>query len=153
MVPGVVWRLAGSDETEGPQKGAAAKRRVSCGIACARMPSTAASVVCQLRLRRTEIPPSPGRGYIRSHPFHRRLALGAGGEERGARLPSARREAWEPGRQDAAFTGEKRRLLGATGRIATESAGKVALRTMSSVLCIQAKHQRAELGGGCGGGD
>jgi hypothetical protein len=150
------WRRLASSGRErqdrGSTGGAAAKRRVSCGIACAWMPSTAASVVCQLRLRRTEIPPSPGSGYIRSHPFHRRLALGLAGR-RGARLPSALSEPWEPGRQDAAFTGEERRLLGATGRIATESAREVALRTMSSVLCSQAEHQRAGLGGGCGGGD
>jgi hypothetical protein len=41
----------------------------------------------QPNFSRTEIPPSPGSGYIRSHPFHRGLDLrGGGGEEERARL-------------------------------------------------------------------
>lgn len=41
-----------------------------------------ACVVCQPKWRRTEIPPSPGRGCIKSHPFRRRLARGTDGAAR-----------------------------------------------------------------------
>ena len=78
-----------------------------------------ACVVCQPNWRGTEIPPSPGRGYIKSHPFHRRVALGLTGQRddagwRGqgpARACCGEGAPGEPGRRQAAASTEE-----ATGR-------------------------------------
>lgn len=112
---------------------------------------------------RTEIPPSPGKRMYQVPPVSRPAGTGlgpAGGEDE-ARWPRTLAKLAER-RQDAAGTGTKKAGegrptagagFGATDRIATESARKVALPAMSSVSCSQAKHLRSGLSGACSGED
>jgi hypothetical protein len=91
--------VTGSNETEGLQS--VRQRRVghtAVSPVRERMSSTAVSGGCQLRLRRTEIPPSPGKRIYPVPPVPPPAGSGASGEERGARLPSALREPWKAAR-------------------------------------------------------
>ncbi len=120
-----------------------------------------ACVVCQPDWRGTEIPPSPGRGYIKPHPFHRRVALGLPGQQDDAGWPRARARArvracceegapGEPGRRQAAASTEE-----ATGRPTsgwepqTESQPKAPARLHCRqclrFLCSPATHQMARV--------